>query len=271
MHLQEADIKRTRDIIWEFYAANSRSFAWRQTENPYHIFVSEVMLQQTQTAIVEKKYGPFIAAFPDFASLAQAPFADVLPLWRGLGYNRRALALHKSAQIIVECYGGVLPNEPTLLDELPGIGSATAASICAFAFNRPVVFIETNIRTVFITLFGGLRTDITDKELLPLIQATLDHEQPRHWYYALMDYGVMLKKTLPNPSRRSKHYIQQSQFEGSERQIRGMILKAATTKKVFSFEDLCSCIDREPERIRRNLEELCVEGFLHREGDCFRL
>ena len=271
MHLQEADIKRTRGIIWEFYAANSRSFAWRQTENPYHIFVSEVMLQQTQTATVEKKYGPFIAAFPDFVSLAQAPFADVLPLWRGLGYNRRALALHKSAQIIVERYGGVLPNEPEILDELPGIGPATAASICAFAFNKPVVFIETNIRTVFITLFGGSRTDITDKELLPLIQVTLDHEQPRHWYYALMDYGVMLKKTLPNPSRRSKHYTQQSQFEGSERQIRGMILKAATTKKVFSFEDLCCCIDREPERIRRNLEELCAEGFLHQEGDFFRL
>src|SRR3989339_896791 len=142
--LTDVEIAKARTLIWEYYGAHGRAFSWRQTSDPYHIFVSEVMLQQTQTATVEKKYGPFIEKFPSFAALAEAPFAEILPLWRGLGYNRRALALHKSAQIVATQYGGFLPDKPEFLDKLPGIGPATAASICAFAFNKPTVFIETN-------------------------------------------------------------------------------------------------------------------------------
>lgn len=257
--------------IWEYYAAHKRNFPWRETTNPYHIVVSEVMLQQTQTDRVVEKYCAFIQALPTFDALASVDFAELLALWSGLGYNRRALYLQGLARAIVHEYNGLLPDDPAILVQLPGIGKATAASITAFAFNKPTIFIETNIRAVFIHEFFRDRTDVHDREILPLVSATVDPHNPREWYYALMDYGVMLKKQYKNPSRRSAHHTQQSRFEGSERQIRGMILKLLLEQSLLTREDFYARISREPHRIDNNLAALCTEGFLIQRGELYLL
>jgi A/G-specific adenine glycosylase len=256
-------------MIWDYYQHNRRDFSWRATDNPYHIVVSEIMLQQTQTYRVAPKYELFIKAFPDFTTLAQAPLQNLLAAWHGLGYNRRALALQKTAQKVVQEYNGLLPNDPETLVTFPGIGKATAASICAFAFNKPTIFIETNIRAVYIHTFFPHRDDVHDKEILPLVQATVDHSNAREWYYALMDYGVMLKKKYKNPSRKSSHHTQQSAFEGSDRQIRGMILKILIERQVITIHELWSLIDRDPSRVQTILNDLVNEKFIVQKGSIY--
>jgi A/G-specific adenine glycosylase len=226
------------------------------------------MLQQTQTSRVLQKFGPFIEAFPSFADLAAAPLGEVLAAWQGLGYNRRGLFLHRAAQQVMERYAGILPDDPTLVDDLPGIGTATAASICAFAFNRPTPFIETNIRSVYIKIFAGNRDDIDDKLLLPLVERTLARDRARDWYYALMDYGVMIKKECGNPNRRSRQYAQQSRFEGSDRQIRGEIMRFLLAKKRTHAVEICRHFSVSSERVLHILTALCDEGLLReRAGD----
>ena len=214
-----------------------RDMSWRQTNDPYKIFLSEVMLQQTQVDRVKEKYQQFVKAFPTVQKLAQAEFSQVLALWSGLGYNRRALWLHQAAKIVVEKYHSEFPDGVDLLDELPGIGSHTAGAIVAFAFNKPAVFIETNIRSVFIHEFFHDKKNIDDKQILSLIQETLYSNNPQKWYWALMDYGAVLKKQEKNPSRKSKHYAKQSQFEGSNRQLRGKILRLLI-QAPMNFEEL---------------------------------
>lgn len=274
--LSTEGVAQFRTLIQTFYKQFGRSFTWRQTTDPYHILVSEIMLQQTQTDRVKSKFEQFISTFPTFAHLAHAPLGDVIACWQGLGYNRRALALHRTALRVVQQHGGSLPDSPDILVDFDGIGQATAASICAFAFNQPTLFIETNIRTVYIYTYFSRQIlqdgkKIKDSELIPLLEVTLDYDNPRIWYYALMDYGVALKKAFINPSRNSAHHTKQSPFEGSERQIRGMILKVLTEYKLITVDMLYSMIDRQPERIQRNLENLCREGFVKRENNFLSL
>ncbi len=220
-----------QNIVWRYYRDHGRdSLPWRSPAkageiDPYHVLVSELMLQQTQVKRVESKFHEFLSVFPTITSLSQAPLSRVLILWSGLGYNRRAKFLHASAQEIVRRYNGHVPRTTKELVELPGIGPNTAAAIVAYSFNEPVVFIETNIRAVFIHHFFAEVDQIIDSQILELVEATLDVADPRQWYWALMDYGSHLKATLPNPSRRSKHHTVQSSFAGSRRQVRGQVLK----------------------------------------------
>lgn len=251
-----------RNLIWDFYRTQGRQFPWRNIDNPYHVVISEIMLQQTQTYRVEPKYSAFIAALPTVHDLAQADLRTVLSLWQGLGYNRRGKFLHDMAKIIVQQHVGDIPDSPEVLAQLPGIGKATAGSICAFAFNKPTIFIETNIRTVFLYHFFCEKNGVDDKELMPLIAATVDQENPREWYYALMDYGVHLKKQLPNPSRKSKHHVKQSKFEGSDRQIRGAIIRALTQHSDIERATLVKSISRDTERVERILEQLLAEQLV---------
>ncbi len=261
----------TRDfkkIIWNYYATNGRLFDWRHTDDPYKVFISEVMLQQTQTVRVTQKFPQFISVFPNFESLAHASLKDVLFQWQGLGYNRRGMYLQQAAQIIAQNHEGVLPHDPEILVKLPGIGKATAASICAFAFSSPTVFIETNIRAVFIHFFFSGRDDVHDNEIVPLVQTTLDQENPRDWYYALMDYGVMLKKTMINPSRKSKHHAKQSKFEGSDRQIRGMILRILTQSHApISYENLIALTQKDSARVSKIIDQMIKEKFISLTGN----
>lgn len=256
------EITNFKNLIWNFYRIQGRQFPWRNIDNPYHVVISEIMLQQTQTYRVEPKYNAFIAALPTVHDLAQAELRTVLSLWQGLGYNRRGKFLHDMAKIVVQQHNGIIPDSPEMLAQLPGIGKATAGSISAFAFNKPTVFIETNIRTVFIHYFFQEKNNVHDKELMPLIAAIVDQQNPREWYYALMDYGVHLKKQLPNPSRKSKHHVTQSKFEGSDRQIRGTIIRALTQQARMERTVLVESISRDTERTERILEQLIAEQLV---------
>ena len=258
------------DLVWSFYHAHARLMAWRETRDPYRILVSEVMLQQTQVNRVKEKYSEFIEAFPTFEALAAAPLSAVLDRWQGLGYNRRAVALHRAAGIVVADWGGILKEDPADLLTLPGIGKATAASIAAFAFNHPTVFIETNIRRVFIHCFYADREGVTDGEILPLVERTLDRANPREWYYALMDYGTFIAANHPNPNRKSAHYTKQSRFEGSDRQVRGRILRLLGAGPASS-DDLNGELGEDAGRVGRLLLALKVEGFLEIEGNLVRI
>lgn len=266
MKLTKNKIISFQQFIWEYYAINGRQFAWRHVDDPYKIVVSEIMLQQTQTYRVAPKYELWIQEFPTFAALAEAPLRDILSVWQGLGYNRRAMALQKIAQKIMAEFEGKLPANPEILETFPGIGPATARSICAFAFNFPGVFIETNIRAVYIHSFFPGKNEIHDKELYPLVEQTVDKKNPREWYYALMDYGVMLKAEHKNPSRKSAHHVKQSKFEGSDRQIRGMILKFLTNRGAIKEEELIKMTKKESERVLKIMNELIGEGFIKKDN-----
>lgn len=209
--------------------AHWRDLPWRATYDPYEIWISEVMLQQTQVARVLGRWERWLVRFPTLEALADAQTADVLEEWQGMGYNRRALSLHKAAAQLVT-YGG-FPQEVQDLVALPGIGNATAAGIRAFAFNLPAVYLETNVRTVFLHELFPTAEQVPDSVLVPLVQETCPKDAsqpedcPRTWYYALLDYGAYLKQVVPNPSRRSKTYAKQSRFEGSRRQKRAALVR----------------------------------------------
>jgi A/G-specific adenine glycosylase len=224
------------------------------------------MLQQTQVKRVIEKYGPFLRRFPDIASVVRAPLHAILEQWQGLGYNRRALALKRLAGIVANHYGGRVPSAIEALRALPGVGAATAGAVLAFAFNQPAVFIETNIRSVFIHFFFPGRGDVKDGEILPLVAQTLDAKRPRQWYYALMDYGVALKEQHTNPGRRSAHYTRQSPFEGSLRQVRGKIIKTVVAKPGLTETALVRAIGRDTKVVRQALEQLRQEGFIIKAG-----
>jgi len=251
-----------QQMVLSYYNNYGREMAWRDTTDPYLILVSEIMLQQTQVERVKIKFPEFIEAFPDFAALAAAPLDNVLSVWQGMGYNRRAIALQKCAIRVINEYNGILPADVDLLATFPGIGRATASSIAAFAFNLPVVFIETNIRRVFIHFFFSGTDTVSDADLLPIVEKSLCKENPRVWYWALMDLGSALKKTVPNPNRRSVHYSKQSPFEGSDREIRGTIIRMLLSDPGMSEKQLLAIRIDDPARIKKILAALISEGFI---------
>ena len=264
--------RQFRSIIRRYYKTQGRhDLPWRLTTNPYHILVSEIMLQQTQVERVIDKYHHFLHLFPDFSSLAEASVHSILNAWKGLGYNRRAIAMQRTAQTVMKKYGGALPSSEELLQQLPGIGHATASSICAFAFNMPTSFIETNIRRVFIHFFFPGRDNVKDSEILPLVQATLVRSNPRDWYAALMDYGTMLKKGVPNPNTRSSRYRKQSPFEGSRRQLRGRVLRIVMEDPGITEAALRRKSEADADRLKEVLRLLEKEGFLQKEGMRYRI
>jgi len=248
--------------VYTYYNNHTRDFPWRRTEDPYCIFVTEIMLQQTQTERVVDKYREFIHAFPSFEELAQATFAKVLEKWKGLGYNRRAKWIHEIAKIVVNDHEGKTPSSVDALEKLPGIGNATARSIAAFAFHQPVVFLETNIRTVLIHHFFADKDKVDDKELLEISKQVLDEENPREWYSALMDYGVYIKGKIGNLNYKSSHYRKQSKFVGSDRQIRGKILDVLLEKKEISSYELIGILDEDAERVMKIIRDLLDENLI---------
>ncbi len=269
--LTAAQVRAFRKKIYDCYRAHRRDLPWRKTRNPYRILVSEIMLQQTQVERVLEKYKAFLAAFPAFPSLAVAPLRKLLAVWQGMGYNRRALALKALAQKVVNEHHGKLPSDPENLLALPGIGKYTAGAVLAFAFNKPVVFMDTNIRRVFIHEFFHERENVRDEAILPLAQQTLDASDPRTWYNALMDYGVMLKKEHGNANRRSAHYTRQGPFENSNRQVRGIILKTLVKGYPLTAAQIVKKTGMETERVQKNLVQLEREGFIKKKGRNFTL
>ena len=248
-------------LIYGYYQENRRSMPWRDNISPYHVVVSEIMLQQTRVGRVLEKFPQFIQRFPDFSALSSAALGEVIEEWQGLGYNRRAKYLHALARQVVEGWGGDLPGTREELLKLPGIGKATAGSVIAFAFNKPVVFIETNIRRVFIHHFFRGYGPVSDDQIMPMVAMTLDRQNPREWYYALMDYGTWLAGRIENPNRRSRHYSKQSAFEGSDRQVRGRMIRLLIEEKSCVADHLIAEAE-EPHRGEQILSKLIKEGLV---------
>lgn len=209
---------------------------WRQTSDPYKIMVSEVMLQQTQVARVIPKYEEFLKRFPNVHDLANARLGDVLIMWSGLGYNRRAKFLWRAAQMVVHDFAGNMPHTSKELECLPGVGKNTAGAILAYAYNQPVVFVETNIRSVLFHHFFADQTNISDKQLEEVLRKIMEQvDDPRTFYWAMMDYGAHLK-SAGNNIERSKHYMKQSKFSGSKRELRGKVIKLLTKNERTRLE-----------------------------------
>lgn len=233
-----------KKVVLSHYKKHARNnLPWRKTSDPWKILVSEIMLQQTQADRVIPYYEKFIQLFPTPRSLARSSLARVLKVWSGLGYNRRAKYLWEASR-----RWGTVP-----LEELPGVGLYTAAAVRVFALNRPNVLLETNIRTVYLHHLFPHSKNVPDKKLIPYIKVPKNVE-PRMWYAALMDYGTYLKRLQPNPSRRSKHHKHQSKFKGSDREIRGAILRAHLTGSHVSGFD--------QRRVRALTHKLKAEGLI---------
>ena len=234
---------------------------WRQTRDPYRIMVSEFMLQQTQVCRVEPRYHGFLERFPSVFPLAAAPLGEVLRLWQGLGYNRRAKHLHETAKLIAS-RGGIVPDDVRELRSLPGIGRYTAAAVAAFAFERRVVVLETNIRRLFLHTFFSEAHDVADSDIEPLVEQTLPEHEVRHWYYALMDCGAALAGVVANANRRSRHYTRQTRFSGSVREVRGLIIRVLSEHREVSLEQLERAIGPTDERFLPALEGLERDGMV---------
>ncbi|MZG28545.1 adenine glycosylase [Adlercreutzia equolifaciens] len=259
-----------------------RDLPWRHVDDPYAVLVSEIMLQQTQVARVGRFWERFLSAFPTVDALASAAVPDVLELWQGLGYNRRALALKRTADTCAAEGAGRLPETYEGMLALPGIGPATAAGVVAFAYQRPAVYLETNVRSVFLHELFPEEEAVSDKVLLPLVEATAFHPaaaaDPRRWYYGLLDYGAHLKATVPNPSRRSAGHSRQSAFEGSRRQKRAWIIRrvlaapegvsrAAVLADLNTAELAAGRPEVEPPLFDSIVADLLAEGFFREEND----
>lgn len=230
-------LARFQSLVCEYWRDEGRhGLAWRQTQDPYRILVSEVMLQQTQVPRVKEKYKEFLKVFPTVQALAKASLVEVLRHWSGLGYNRRGKYLHDAAKELVEKHKGRVPRDYESLRALPGVGDYTARAVRVFAFNEPDILVETNVRATIIHHFfpvslqnvSGRKMGTRDSEIVPILEKAAKGQDPRKWNWALMDYGAHIKKLHRNPARRSAHYTKQSKFEGSLRQARGAILKALT-------------------------------------------
>lgn len=253
-----------------YYQANARhTMPWRLNTSPYSVLLSEIMLQQTQVDRVVPKYQKFITELPNFENLASASTTDVIRLWQGLGYNRRALYLQQTAKIVVSDYDNTLPNDRASLESLPGIGPSTSGAIMAYSFNKPVVFIETNIRRVLIHHFFTDQTNILDSQITLLLEAILPKLQEysfttQSFYWAMMDYGTYLKGVVINPNRKSKHYTKQSKFAGSDRQLRGAIIQKLSQNQFSTDEELAILATTKNQQLNfvRILTSLEEEGFI---------
>ena len=261
--IDDGQIREFQDTVWEYYCEHGRhDLPWRQSLSdgrfdPYRILVSELMLQQTQVQRVMPKYAAFLQQFPTVHQLAQAELGAVLRAWSGLGYNRRAKYLHEAARVISRQTD--FPRTQVALTSLPGVGVNTAGAILAYAYNKPVVFIETNIRTVYIHHFFQDQQGIADSAVREVLHQTVDTEHPREWYWALMDYGSHLKREVGNLNMLSNTYAKQSKFEGSRRQIRGKILRVLG-KQSLTQTELLTLID--DDRTASIVNELLAENMI---------
>ncbi|MDO5044775.1 MAG: adenine glycosylase [Coriobacteriia bacterium] len=257
-----------------------RNLAWRNIDDPYAVWISEVMLQQTQVSRVIDRWDSWLKKFPTVDALASASQSDVLLEWQGLGYNRRALNVLKTARIVSENYHGHFPHSLDDLLDLPGIGAATAGGIKAFAFNERALYLETNVRSVLLDSFFKDEYDVGDSRLYPVLAQILPTENYRSFYYALLDCGAHLKKNQSNPSRRSKHYAKQSKFEGSRRQKRAELLRfVLNAPEGIREDDLINLINEEEHKAGRErlsnkevisiLDDLVSEGFIRYENQSY--
>lgn len=269
-------IPKFQQTILTWYKENKRDLPWRRTHNPYRIMVSEIMLQQTQVSRVLPKYKEFLQSFPTLKALATSNDADLLKIWSGLGYWRRARFLKEACKTIIKEHHGKFPKDTPTLKSLPGIGPYTAGAIACFAFGNNEAFIDTNIRRVYLHFFFQDKIDIPDSEILPLAQKAMNGQDPRQWHWALFDYGAMVLKDK-KINRKSRHYNKQSKFTGSFRSYRAKVLRyllkyeqASTIELTEFLEDILRKDERDysPQEI---LESLRKDKLLTIEKDIVRI
>jgi A/G-specific adenine glycosylase len=258
-----------RELIWQKGRELYRDMPWRRDTRPYYVLVSELMLQQTQVARVIPKFVEFIEVYPDEEALVRASLAEVLRYWQGLGYNRRAKYLHDAAKKIMAEFNGRFPQEAADISSLPGVGKNTLGALRAYAFNEPAVFIETNIRTVFIHHLFSDNFAVDDSQILTALSQVVDEEHPREFYWALMDYGSWLKAHGVKNISQSRHYKKQSPLEGSIRQVRGQIIDCLR-RSTLSESELRRLVQADA-RFKPALDGLKRDGLISTHGNAVQL
>ena len=263
-----ASVLRFRRTVRAQYRKFGRhTLPWRKTKDVYRILVSEMMLQQTQVERVIPLYKKFIQRFPTAKKLAAAPLAEVLKSWQGLGYNRRAKMLRVAAKELAARSASTVSE----LEALPGVGPYTARAVAAFAWNKDVVFVETNIRTAVIQHFFSEREKVSDKEIEEVLAQALPKGKACTWYSALMDYGAALKRSGVSHNAKSKTYAKQSKFAGSLREARGAVLRelALGAASPARLADLLGSKRRA--QMRAALRALWTEGLVKKDGENYML
>lgn len=259
-----------QEKVLSFYKENKRDLPWRRTTDPYAILVSEVMLQQTQVDRVVSYYQEWLRQWPTIQDLANAERADVLQRWMGLGYNNRAVNLHKASQFIVERFDGGVKNALGSGMKIPGIGPYTEKAVKIFAFNENLATVDTNIRRILIHEFSPQET-LSDADVHSLAEQCLPKGQSRDWHNALMDYGSLVltsKKTGISPK------TAQSTFEGSDRQYRAKILRhlLAHQRETFTIDRLQEILSfPERRRLQTILEGMIKDDLLLCENERYSL
>ncbi|NHJ84073.1 MAG: Fe-S cluster assembly protein HesB [Asgard group archaeon] len=263
--INDVKIRAFQKKIFDWWLDNRRDLPWRSTTNPYYIMISEIMLQQTQVPRTIEKYLEFIEMFPNLELLAKASIADVLTIWSGLGYNRRALWLQQAAQQLITMKN--FPQEPEELEKLKGIGPYTARAILIFAFNKDLPTVDTNIRRILIA--EGFATEETsDKELFDIAELVLPKGHSRDWHNALMDYGSLV---LTASKTGIKPKTIQKKFNRSTRYYRGQIVKQLTKKSKVSKKELISLLEIPKKDIQKILDDLEKDGLVKRIDEYYSL
>jgi A/G-specific adenine glycosylase len=266
MKLSQRKIMMFQDKILQFYRDHGRDLPWRHTTDSYHILISEIMLQQTQVSRVISYYISWIKQWPTISDLASASLNDVLQMWMGLGYNRRAYYLHQTSKIISTEFDGDVLHAMKYYKKLPGIGTYTSKAVHIFSANADIATVDTNIRRIFIHEFK-LPETISDTDLFDIAERCLPKGHSKDWHNALMDYGA-LKLTALETGIKPK--TKQSKFEGSDRQIRSKILRIILNESV-SFEALQEDLKVEKERLKQILEKMKNEGSIVSEDEVYNL
>lgn len=267
MKLKKDRIAKFRKIIFDWWQTHRRDLPWRRTHDPYKIFVSEVMLQQTQVLRVIPKYVEFTETYPTASSLAKAPVADVLRIWKGMGYNRRALYLKRAAEAVVNDYGGRFPKSEKELRKLPGLGTYTAAAILVFAYGENVALVDTNIRQI-ITHFFFHDKKQKEKIIQEVADALVPAGKSWEWHQALMDYGALELKKVPGAVKKQKP------FKDSDRFYRGRIidrLREGNVRDFILLKELQHAYDKPEDDLLRIVESLIKDGLVEREKGTLQL
>ncbi len=246
-------------LVW--YAECGRDLPWRHTRDPYKILIAEVMLQQTQVSRVVRKYKEFVRAFPNTKKLAEAKTGDVITVWKGLGYNRRALFLQRTAQAVRTEFGGRFPQTFEGLKSMPGIGEYTARAILSFAFGVVTPVLDTNHRKFYQKMFFGdeVQSDIilhTKAEVVvAYIARTFGETAVYDWNQALMDWVSAHPEQYILPKKKKKQSIP---FKQTNRYIRGKIIDLLRTEKCISLHRVYAEF---PEYTKEHMREV-VDGLV---------
>jgi A/G-specific adenine glycosylase len=265
-----------RTPLRRWYGDRRRAYPWRGVRDPFRVLVSEVMLQQTQAARVVPAYRSFVRAFPTVRALAGASRAAVLRMWAGLGYNRRAVALHDAARVVVRDHEGRLPADPATLRGLPGVGPYTAAAVASIAFGRSVAAIDTNVARVVRRAVVG-RDEAKRAEIETAAREWLDRSDPGGWNQAVMDLGREVCRPVPRCDRCplarvcafrragaavTRSARRQPRFEGSSRQLRGSIVGLLRDRGTATVGTVVTVTGRPASEIVAALATLSRDGLV---------